>query len=961
MATTSPIYRPACAVCGPRQRCDQPWIEGMVTRVERHLYAGRQGEINGVHLRLNTSDGACLLVLGDRFAYLAAGLAEAPEGLTIRAYHLRHGRATAGPDESRSVPRFVTDRESLVVLEPDWLVDVTALAGTEYCLRQWLANRLAARPATLMQLRGNIVHGCFEALCRDGTLGADAVQSMIAGSTFGLALLGATSDQLLEAVTPHLERLTSWRASHGDLLFGDTSAAPCYESALLCPELGLRGRVDLAMRRVIHGGPPMVTRVVELKTAKYNEKWPDPEFQVRGYYAILSSQQRLAPDFQARVLYTGSAEVAYRPVACGPEHIEHVVSNRNRAILALLLGHAPPSTSINRCKMSSSRADCVRLSALLGLDPCHGRDLSDLAAGGGGATDADFYAAQYRLLRLEARATSHELAALWRVPIAERESAGAAIRVLEEIERGIDLDGRARYRFRCRNHSELRQGDTILLSDGDPVRGEVTVATLLEATADVVEVLAMEPMARPALIDRYNSGEAQDRTVRALHAWLHAPRETRSLVYAARPPELNPPHRAASAEYSCDLNSRQIEALDLALCARDYLLVQGPPGTGKTHLIARMVQALVARGERVIVSAWTNQAVDTMLYALLAQGFDQFARLGQPRAMDPALARYAVTADISDPSRQSATPRHSPQDVARLLGEVPVLAGTVSALADARITNAIVRRDVVILDEAAQLSLAASVGALRLARRFVLVGDDQQLPPVVRSDEAAREGLSLSPFAHLRPEAQANGAFVRLSEQFRMHEAIAAWPSEAFYAGDLHAHPTVRFRQLPPASTPISDPITARETPIVLVDAGADAMREATFAARAVQALVSSGVRATDIGVVAPFRATVAAVRRLLDADPDTTGCTIDTVDRFQGGQREAIVVCLGLHGIGRRGHAFVDDPRRLNVAFTRARAKLIVIGDLARAGTLPTLAGFVHHCVDHGMPVLTANLPAAV
>ncbi len=82
-----------------------------------------------------------------------------------------------------------------------------------------------------------------------------------------------------------------------------------------------------------------------------------------------------------------------------------------------------------------------------------------------------------------------------------------------------------------------------------------------------------------------------------------------------------------------------------------------------------------------------------------------------------------------------------------------------------------------------------------------------------------------------------------------------------------------------------------------------------------------------------------------LSRDARCVDCVVDTVDRFQGGQREAMIVCLGLDGAGRRGHAFVDDPRRLNVAFTRARAKLMVIGDLEAARDLPTLAGFLHHC----------------
>jgi ATP-dependent RNA/DNA helicase IGHMBP2 len=197
---------------------------------------------------------------------------------------------------------------------------------------------------------------------------------------------------------------------------------------------------------------------------------------------------------------------------------------------------------------------------------------------------------------------------------------------------------------------------------------------------------------------------------------------------------------------------------------------------------------------------------------------------------------------------------------------------------------------------------------------------------------------------------------VTLNEQYRMHTAIAAWPSAAFYAGALIPHPAVAGRLLPVVGEdpPIGQgagALSARAWPVVLVDAGPSAEREIALAARAVLALLARGVPACAIGVVAPFRGTVAALRRLLDAHPDASGCTVDTVDRFQGGQREAMIVCLGLDGIGRRGHAFVDDPRRLNVAFTRARAKLIVIGDLPRAAELPTLAGFLGHCRDQGVP----------
>lgn len=980
MGVPDVTYSPSCVVCadpasGPtaavRATCDRDCVEGVVRRVEWREHAGPHGRYRTVRLQLRTADGPCAIGLGARFSYLGDGLAEAPEGVVVRAYHLRRARTSGVPVDaaprlasaafrsaaqfelaparaatSPTIPLFLSDAETVVVLEPDWLVDVTSLSGTDYCLRQWLANRLAAQPATLQKLRGTLVHTVFRGL-QDGTLDDEHLRAAAHRHALDLALLGIDEPALVEAAAPHLERLRQWRDLFGAQVFSP-ALDPCYETTLLCPELGLRGRVDLTLRRTGAAGLPLVSLVVELKTARYNEHWPDPEFQVRGYYAMLASQGRLAPDFQAQVLYTGSQAVNFRTISCGPEHVQDVLSRRNQAVLALLLGHAPPSTS-NRCRNSASRPDCVQLSRLLGLDHCQGRDLADAAAGDGDPEDATFYADHYRLLRLEQQATGRQLAALWRSTAAERDAAGTAILVdgVSSVERCDD--GRWRYRLRCRNRSELRPGETVLLSDGDAVRGDVAVGTLLSSGAEMVEIAAMESVAHPQLIDRYESGEVLDRVVRSLHAWLRAPAALRRLIYGTRAPmpapPLDPGDGGTTRALRAGLNTRQTDAFDLALRTGDYALIQGPPGTGKTYLIARIVRALVARGDRVLLSAWTNQAVDTLLHALLSQGFDGFVRLGSARHAEGILAAHRLDVDGGTPAA-----------LAERLRTIPVLAGTVSTLADARYNAAHLARDVAILDEAAQLSLSASVGALRLARRFILVGDDQQLPPVVQSDEAARDGLSLSPFAHLRPEAQAAGALVTLSEQYRMHEAIAAWPSAAFYGGQLRAHESAAARLLPPTGSVVgASALIDRERPVVLIDCGGDPAREAEQAMAAVIALIDRGVPAAQIGVVAPFRHRVAAVRRLLESDGRASPCTVDTVDRFQGGQREAMVVCLGVDGVGRRGHAFVDDPRRLNVAFTRARAKLIVIGGLSQAATLPTLAGFLHFCHEHGVPVIRA------
>lgn len=934
-------FSPGCLICGPGHQCDQPWIEGTVVRATRRALATGQGTVATVEVTLRTNTGEVTLGLSDRFAYIAEGLGEAGGEVALRAYHLRRGRASAGGTTGGGMPRYLSAPESLVVLEPDWLIDVTALHDTDYCLRQWLANRLAAQPASLPQLRGTVVHACFEMLCRDGALSAEMIQAQASRDPLGLALLGVTASQVLAEAAPHLERLRLWRERETDDLFGGTLGSPCFESTLLCPELGLRGRVDLAFQTPGRGAP-LVNRIVELKTGKYNPTFPDPEFQVRGYYAMLAAHRRLGPDFLAQVIYTGGERMAYQNVPCTPNHLLAVVTRRNQVVLALLLGHAPPAPHHQKCRKSSNRIECGRLSRLLGLDHCRGRDLVDAAAGDGDPLDAAFYARHYRLLRLEERAGSRDLASLWRAGLADRVAAGTAIEILAVRERSRDADGTMRYRLECRNDSELKPGELVLLSDGDPVRGAVTVATLLEVGATELLLSAMEPIAQPRLVDRHQTSTPHDRTLRGLHGWLTAPRAVRDLIYDLRLPALDPPGPASSPPG--DLNPRQSEALDLALRARDLLLIQGPPGTGKTFLIARIARALAARGDRVLLAAWTNQAVDTMLRALVRQGYTSFVRLGSPGSMDPDLLPYAL----------APTGTEGPEDITLRLRGIPVLAGTVSTLTDPRLGANAVARDILILDEAAQLSVAAAVGVLRLAPRFILVGDDQQLPPVVQSSEAAAEGLSLSPFVLLRPQAEAAGVMVRLREHYRMHPAIARWPSDAFYDGMLVAHASVTGR-VPRAVVGSGGPMVDPDAPVVLVDSGAVAAREVEGAARAVIALVQSGIPAAEVGVVAPFRRTAAAVRRALAADPAMAACTVDTVDRFQGGEREAMVVCLGLDGMARRGHDFVDDPRRLNVAMTRARAKLIVVGDLTRAETLPTLAGFLHHCQAAGVPVIDA------
>jgi DNA replication ATP-dependent helicase Dna2 len=214
-----------------------------------------------------------------------------------------------------------------------------------------------------------------------------------------------------------------------------------------------------------------------------------------------------------------------------------------------------------------------------------------------------------------------------------------------------------------------------------------------------------------------------------------------------------------------------------------------------------------------------------------------------------------------------------------------------------------------IVDEAGQLTEPLTLGLTLRSRRFVLIGDDRQLPPVVRTRELAH-----SMFERLKREAERERTdnLTLLDTQYRMHPDIMTVSNQLFYDGRLRTGVTHEDR-LPP---------DGRAVEFVAVTGGSgpdNDSRRNTAEAEAVAQLVRrySGMSFT-IGVISPFRAQVALIRGLLQ----DVNVTVDTVERFQGGERDIMVLSL----VRAAGSDFVFDERRFNVAITRARRKLILV-----------------------------------
>jgi ATP-dependent RNA/DNA helicase IGHMBP2 len=422
------------------------------------------------------------------------------------------------------------------------------------------------------------------------------------------------------------------------------------------------------------------------------------------------------------------------------------------------------------------------------------------------------------------------------------------------------------------------------------------------------------------------------------------------------------------------LNESQAAAVEFALAAADVAVIHGPPGTGKTTTVVELIRRAVAAGGRVLACAPSNAAVDNLLEKLLGVGLEP-VRIGHPARVAEALRgrvldalvekhpearqarKYAKeaqallkkankwTKDKPVPGEKQALRAEARQLLAvarrteqtaveRVLAAATVVCGTLTGIDSDRLGQ--LRFDLVVIDEACQSTEPACWIPLLRADRVVLAGDPCQLPPTVISQEAAEGGLAVSLMERVMA-ACGPGVSRLLTIQYRMHAAVMAFPSAEFYGGELVADDSVAghlLRDLPGVS---DTPLTA--TPVQFIDtagAGYDEEREAetgsrlnpqeaAVVVRVVRELLAAGLPADAIAVITPYNGQARLLRDELAAD----GVEVDSVDGFQGREKEAVVLSLVRSNLeGEIG--FLADTRRTNVAVTRARRKLVVVGDSA-------------------------------
>ncbi|KAL8500568.1 hypothetical protein ACS0TY_020227 [Phlomoides rotata] len=391
------------------------------------------------------------------------------------------------------------------------------------------------------------------------------------------------------------------------------------------------------------------------------------------------------------------------------------------------------------------------------------------------------------------------------------------------------------------------------------------------------------------------------------------------------------------------LNDDQRRAILKILTTKDYALILGMPGTGKTSTMVHAVKALLLRGASILLTSYTNSAVDNLLIKLKAEGID-FIRIGRCEAVHEEVQENCL----------SVMDMGSTREIKEKLDKINVVAVTCLGITSPLLTKK--RFDICIMDEAGQITLPVSLGPLTFASKFVLVGDHYQLPPLVQSPEAKENGMSVSLFCRLS-EAHPQ-AIAALHCQYRMCAAIMELSNALIYGNRLRCGSTqiqnakLKYKCSAPAPAPAPAPAWLMEVlnpnqPVIFVNT--DSLRayetndrkainnsiEAYIIAEITKTLVLRGIDGKDIGIITPYNSQANLIQGAVSEPVE-----IHTIDKYQGRDKDCILVSFVRSTENPRNcsSSLLGDWHRINVALTRAKKKLIMVGSCKTISKVPLL-----------------------
>ncbi|PLK42368.1 AAA domain-containing protein [Emticicia sp. TH156] len=440
------------------------------------------------------------------------------------------------------------------------------------------------------------------------------------------------------------------------------------------------------------------------------------------------------------------------------------------------------------------------------------------------------------------------------------------------------------------------------------------------------------------------------------------------------------------------LNESQQSAVEKIWQANELAIVHGPPGTGKTTTLVQAIKALWQKDHKpILVVAPSNTAVDLLSEKLHLEGLNVL-RVGNPARVTERLMALTLDSKMADHSLMKEAKKLKKQaqeyknmahkykrnfgkaerdqrkllfdEAHKIMKEVgnseqymiddivaraQVITATLVGANNYTVKN--LKYHTVVIDEAGQALEPACWIPILKAQKVILAGDHLQLPPTIKSNEAARGGLAttlLEKLVSLHPEA-----VVLLEEQYRMNEQIMGFSSKVFYENRLKANSNVANHLL-----------FKNDLPVVFIDTAGCSFDEklegtsttnpdeAAFVFKHLHALVAelknqgyTPEKFPSVAVISPYKEQINLLQAQLESSPDLLDyrakISVNTIDSFQGQERDIVYISM-TRSNAEGSIGFLSDIRRMNVAMTRARKKLVIVGDSATLASFPFYADFI-------------------
>ncbi|KAK4872773.1 hypothetical protein RN001_014802 [Aquatica leii] len=901
--------------------------------------------------------------------------------LTLRLNDTIYISATYSNERGKWI---VNNTHGLIVYQPDLLVSTTSVVGSQFCLRRSVLKEkyYGFEPSNQIMIVGVLVHKLLQEVLRqnirlNSEIEVMAKKLMLDKDTVWMCYESDLSlETILKELMVFVPRIESFvkqyvckdgnGISQRDNWQGKIVEVQDIEENIWCHELGVKGKVDVSVRSSV------ATMPLEVKTGRVSMSL---EHRGQVMFYIMMMQKLGYSVSSGLLLYL--REGVLREVPITPQEKRDLTMLRNE--LAYFLTRNPkfngerlewelpkPINHHNACsKCPYSTICCTFLKyhdTDLNKNPL--QNLQNEVLSHLEPVHIDYFMKWSALLSLESSCgdKTKQLHEIYTLPPETREKNGQCVSgvVVKEVtdcgglyqHSFVKLSGTDNFTMQS---SGIGVGNYVVVSTDRRPAVAAGFATDMDThmiTINLDRNLNNNYSNQTFHLDTYASSVSQGFNMTNLSLLLEASDQAarlRKFIIERQPPTFknNLPKAVATKGTSIlrKLNKMQQKAILKSLSTNDYLLIKGMPGTGKTDTIVSLIELLVELNKSVLITSHTHSAIDNVCIRLVDRGVGVL-RLGSDSKIHPKLRMYS----------ENTLTKHcqTPEQLEKVYNGAKVLAVTCLGSGHSVLSKRVT--DVCIVDESTQVLQCSVFRALYTASKFILIGDPDQLPPIVRNPEAVARGLSESLFERL--DSPNSTVILRLN--YRMNKPITDMANALTYQGqlltgnDIVANATLK---LPDAEAffklykeqqwivdsldqSLSASIRILDTGSVYERLGNDSTTpeenrctnpfEAAILIKLIDALLVAGVSNEAIGVIAPYRAQVSRLSiALKDRNIETS-----TVDQFQGRDKEIIFYSCTRSG-QRNSHVdsraeILDDKRRLTVAITRAKHKFILIGDLS-------------------------------